>query len=227
MFLIDFYYLMTPYTQFKMTQCKPALLCVSVLFFISCKPSRNEPIFHLEQLDFPYLQVANHAQSDSFIHTYMRLCLIEDSAKDVSMLKIRRTEDSIFLEPSIRLQAGSTYLLKWKQDGIKRLKILEIPGSDQGKNAIVGVYPQNEKIPANILQFHLVFSQAVDADESAYQFLIVKDENGKVLPKMWREKAEWNHDRTIMSVMIHPGRIKRGIEYMGVDKTLFKEGNTY
>jgi methionine-rich copper-binding protein CopC len=61
-------------------------------------------------------------------------------------------------------------------------------------------------------------------DPLAYQHISIKDENGKEISFAWRQKSMWDDNNKLLILMIHPGRVKSGIHYMG---PIFTEGKKF
>lgn len=72
-------------------------------------------------------------------------------------------------------------------------------------------------LPAGNMFFYFRFNTNMNGDLMAYQHVDLLDEQGDVIPEVWRQKTYWIEGGKTMVLMIHPGKLKRGIkERMGV-----------
>ncbi len=85
------------------------------------------------------------------------------------------------------------------------------------------IFPRSVDIPCNQLYFHIRFSQPMFPNKMAWQVVKIYDEDQEEIPKMWRERSYWLDSNRVLVLMIHPGRVKRGI---GLDVP-FKEEQEY
>ncbi|HLG02287.1 MAG TPA: hypothetical protein VI731_01750 [Bacteroidia bacterium] len=92
---------------------------------------------------------------------------------------------------------------------------------------VVQIYPFANELPANILLFHVEFSQTMLDDINAYQRVKIFDSKGVEKPMVWRQKSYWEKDRKVLVLMIHPGRVKRGINYFAELGEIFLPGEEY
>lgn len=74
------------------------------------------------------------------------------------------------------------------------------------------MFPKTENIPLNILCFHIKFSEAMEPKKDAFRFVEVYDDKGDKIFNMWRNRTYWLKNNTVMVLMVHPARVKRGID---------------
>ena len=67
----------------------------------------------------------------------------------------------------------------------------------------------------------------MNEDFMAFKDILIVDEEGVEKKMVWREKSNWANDGKHLVLMVHPGRIKRGIDYMQQLGPLFEEGKKY
>jgi len=77
---------------------------------------------------------------------------------------------------------------------------------------ITKVYPQSERLPANLLKMYVYFSAPMSRQQSKKHVRIL-DEKGAVVPHVFLPIREelWNANRTRLTLFFDPGRIKRGL----------------
>jgi len=99
------------------------------------------------------------------------------------------------------------------------------PKPAPGKAAeVVKAYPLTDTIPHNALYFHIRFSKPMMNDQQAFNYVKVFDESGEERTNAWRQKSFWLDEGKLLVLMVHPGRVKRGIDYGG---PLFDTGKRY
>ncbi len=93
---------------------------------------------------------------------------------------------------------------------------------------IVSVTPNLEIVPANLLRFYVHFSSPMGI-ENPYDFITIEDKNGKALIEPFVEVPEglWNIDRTRLTLLLHPGRIKQGVGPNMTEGDILRAGNVY
>lgn len=127
--------------------------------------------------------------------------------------------DSIWFRPSFELQQGITYEARFHMGGIhgesdlelsKRFPIKKVTA--QSNLAVVDIYPRVEEVPANLLKIYIAFSGSM-SQEFARQHVKVLDGAGQVIEGAFLDlEAElWNKERDRLTLLLDPGRIKRGL----------------
>ncbi|MEM9603453.1 MAG: hypothetical protein AAGA11_11365 [Pseudomonadota bacterium] len=78
--------------------------------------------------------------------------------------------------------------------------------------AVTAAYPSGAQLPANTLRFYLHFSTPMQPHR-AHDFIRLVDANGKADPAAFMafKQELWNRERTRLTVLLDPGRIKRGV----------------
>ena len=96
------------------------------------------------------------------------------------------------------------------------------------KAVVETIFPQGEDLPSNILRFYIQFSAAMGL-ENPYDFIHIEDSNGNRLdgPFVEFENGLWSGDRTRLTLLLHPGRIKRGVGPNLTQGEIFKIGKSY
>lgn len=94
---------------------------------------------------------------------------------------------------------------------------------DEDLPRALNIYPGSEVLPENILCFHVLFDRPMNKDTKAYQHARIYS-NGEEVPLVWKHRAYWTHNGSLLVLMVHPGRIKRGIDYFG---KAFEVGKEY
>lgn len=138
--------------------------------------------------------------------------------------KYHLSRDSLFFipafppDPDMRYQA----LLIVENDTFTSSHQFQIK---KRKPVEVNLWPAAGQLPANHLRFYLSFNQPMGF-ANPYDFLRLTV-NNHVVQEPWVEIAEhlWNRDRTRLTLLVHPGRIKRGVSPLATLGAVFKTGD--
>jgi len=152
--------------------------------------------------------------------------LIDGKAAPVPMSGLYSLEDKkLSFVPYNELSGGQQFIAYYYTDKDTFQQHIAIPTSNIEKPLaeVVEIYPKTSHIPRNILFFHVRFSQSMREDIEAFQYIKVLDSKGAEIPKVWRERSYWLDDRKLLVLMVHPGKVKRGISA----KIPFKKGQAY
>jgi len=129
----------------------------------------------------------------------------------------KRLGDEASFTPRFPTTPGATYLVVRRSDdrleGWRELARVDVPGSDLLPRTIVEtIDPSVQVVPANLLRFSLMFSAAMDEGSAAGRIHLL-DEAGAELPGALLEMPPelWDRDRRRLTVLLEPGRIKRGL----------------
>ncbi len=116
--------------------------------------------------------------------------------------------------PAFGFVAGQDYVVRTRRSGERHhLTEFLIPAEAAAAPALVtDVYPSGDVLPENLLRFYLHFSVPM-TPHVAPDFVALRDASGVPDPAAFmRFKQElWNADRTRLTVLIDPGRIKRSV----------------
>ena len=122
----------------------------------------------------------------------------------------RNSERGVVFKPAFDFVEGQTYTIKTKT-GDKREFIVE-PVNQESLLEVVSIFPSGEEIPENTLRFYIHFPAPMKPQVSA-QYIELRDANGVAdHAAFMRFKQElWSQDRRRLTLLLDPGRIKRGI----------------
>ena len=147
------------------------------------------------------------------------------------MLGTLRTEggDTVFT-PRFAFQAGLKYRAVWKPaSGAETVFRFALPARDLTPvTKVDAVYPSGGLVPENLLKVYVQFSGAMSRGE-AYQRLRLRDAAGAVVPLAFLELDEelWDPDLRRLTLLIDPGRIKRGVRPLEEVGPALRAGQTY
>ncbi len=128
-----------------------------------------------------------------------------------------------YFKPNFPLKPGMKYESELSiplQPSRTIKKTLVIPASDVEPTKLVAIYPSAGELPENLLKFYVHFSGPMRKGD-IYQFLHLRERikrNGDVsyreieLPFLEIEQEFWSADSHRLTLLLDPGRIKRGLK---------------
>ncbi len=102
------------------------------------------------------------------------------------------------------------------------------PDLTPSTTVVTQVYPSASVIPENQLKFYVHFSAPMTRG-SVYQHVQIRDAAGGAvdMPFLELEEELWDASMTRLTLLIHPGRIKRGVKPLEDIGPVFEAGKTY
>ncbi len=123
---------------------------------------------------------------------------------------IRLENKHILFTPLIALTRGLTYEVL---AGDKVIGSVEVPLADAANAPeVLHVYPSADTLPENLLKLYLQFSKPMREGEILH-YVFLLDKNNDTLSNVFLDlnPALWNEDRTVLTLWLDPGRIKRDL----------------
>jgi hypothetical protein len=138
-------------------------------------------------------------------------------------------EKTLSFTPSLDLTGGSEFEAQYydRSDTLRRRFTIDTGAPIAPPAEALRIYPATEKIPANILLFYVEFSAEMKPDMLAFNAVKLLDGDGNEKTTVWRQRSYWENNGKILVLMIHPGRVKRGINYMPDLGPVFIPGQKY
>lgn len=151
------------------------------------------------------------------------------SAPRAMLGRYERTGDTIRFVPRFPLLPGLPYAIGIRLDAAFRRVYFSIPKGEAADPARVeAVYPSAASLPMNLLKFYIHFSAPMERG-NRYRYVRLERSDGTRVEAPFAEIAVelWDADQRRFTVLLDPGRIKRGIlpnEQMGLPLV---EGGSY
>jgi hypothetical protein len=125
----------------------------------------------------------------------------------------RQEKDHLMLRPRYPLQAGQTYqATAYRPDQTTIQATYTVPpASPSEAPQVTRIYPTAEILPANCLKFYIYFSQPMREGRAIFDDLEMLNADGEVIEDAWRRTELWSKDARRLTLWIHPGRIKQGV----------------
>ena len=124
-------------------------------------------------------------------------------------------QGKLVFTPRFPFQKGTSYVVRVRPDSRSQPinSRLEIPADPAVKTKVTGVYPSADELPANTLKFYLQFSAPMQKGD-IYRHVRLRKVGGEdvELPFLEIEQEFWSRDAKRLTLLLDPGRIKRGLK---------------
>lgn len=167
--------------------------------------------------EYQFLKQLQSEELDSALRLY-----VDESLNDKETTKtipvMGRTElrgDALVFVPRFPLVPGQAYVSIYHSplsDRLVRSSPLQLEKQRESAPEIVGVFPSDPRLPRNLLRLYVHFSKPMKQGD-AYQHLEIIQNDGRRLDLPFLEIAEelWDPSGTRLTLLLDPGRIKRGL----------------
>jgi hypothetical protein len=140
------------------------------------------------------------------------------------------SEDAARFTPRFAAAPGTRYVVIGREPGQawREVARVAVPESDRVSSTIVEtIEPSVNSVPANLLRFAVNFSAPIE-EGSATAHVRLVDETGAILAGALLEMPPelWDRDRRRLTVLLEPGRIKRGLRPNAEAGPPLREGGT-
>jgi hypothetical protein len=120
--------------------------------------------------------------------------------------------DGLRFRPRFPFVSGVSYTARAVLGGTVLERRFEIAAPSGRPPRVLAVFPSGDALPENLLRFYVHFSQPMEAKD-AHRHVHLRDDAGAeiALAFVEIEHGLWNPEQTRLTVLLHPGRIKRGV----------------
>jgi len=138
--------------------------------------------------------------------------------------QVRLQGKTLHFAPRFGLTPGLTYRV---EAGTFRQSIT-VPRPQRKPSTRVQIYPSGERLPENLLRFYLYFDAPMRRGE-VYKHVRLLDEQGKEIdiPFLELDEELWDPSGRRLTLLIDPGRIKRGLKPREEIGPVLEEGKSY
>ena len=121
--------------------------------------------------------------------------------------------NQLILTPRYRLTPGMTYVVTARPltgAFIRKTYSVPMPASKAAPR-VLAIYPSSGVLPANCLKFYVHFSEPIQQGRRIFDQIQLLDKQGELVHDPWRRSELWNIAGDRLTLWIHPGRIKKGV----------------
>ena len=120
-------------------------------------------------------------------------------------------DDKVIFKPMIAFTRGLKYEVYVRNELIDEIEIPAI-NSTAGPE-VVAVYPALDTLPENLLKFYISFSKPMQEGYALNHIHLIKGDHDTMSSVFLDLQQElWNNERTMLTLWLDPGRIKRGLQ---------------
>ncbi len=196
-------------------------------------PSRVVVRLKLDDAALRRLAAAPEPLDEATGRTLLTLSLVDDGGvADVPLLGDYRTVDgTLEFRPRFALMRGASYrAAAWVGSPPRAAATFDyrVPEPRFAEPAtVVSVRPADERLPANVLKFYITFSRPMREGREVLERIRLFEADGPELGAPWRDLELWNAAATRLTLFIHPGRIKQGVNLRDDFGPVLHAGKTY
>jgi len=119
----------------------------------------------------------------------------------------RRDDARLFFRPRFALAPGARYQISAGGEHVDHL----VAASATAAATVERISPSVAELPANLLKFYLFFSRPMREGREVFEHIQLLDDAGEPIPAPWRDTELWTEDARRLTLWIHPGRVKQGV----------------
>ncbi|HSU27335.1 MAG TPA: Ig-like domain-containing protein [Chitinophagaceae bacterium] len=159
---------------------------------------------HAISLDIPRSWLPG--TSNDSIREWLQVSLENSNTRILGDYQV--SENIIAFRPLVHFTPGLKYRVVYAGKLLEEIKIPEVKGSPLPE--IISIFPTTDTIPENLLKIHIEFSKPMQEGQAMDHIVVIKDKKDTV--PVFLDLELWNTNRTILTVWLDPGRIKRDLQ---------------
>jgi hypothetical protein len=118
-------------------------------------------------------------------------------------------DEKIIFKPIIAFTPGLKYKVYVRNELLDEIAIPAIESTTAPE--IIAVYPALDTLPENLLKFYISFSKPMQEGDVLQHIHLIKDERD-TLSSVFLDMELWNNERTMLTLWLDPGRIKKDLQ---------------
>ena len=162
---------------------------------------------------------------------HLKLVVInEDGSEGAPVFGLYTLQNSrLVFRPRYPLLPGVKYAaIGWTAKGKPVRSVFVVPSLGKSRPPrVTGLFPSGRTLPANCLKFYIHFSQPMREGRAIFEQIQILGPDGKPIVDPWRRTELWNEDATRLTMWIHPGRIKQGVNLREEFGPVLRAGKEY
>lgn len=139
--------------------------------------------------------------------------------------------DAVSFRPQFPLSPGLPYRVRVRVPGGRaREQLVALPAiADTPATVVEAISPTGDAVPENLLRFRIRFSQPMGQGDAFAHIRLIDAATGRALAHPWpqAELELWDRTHRELTLLLDPGRIKRGLERTGEPTGSLVAGRRY
>ncbi len=223
------------------------LLCIYFSF-----KGFSQSFFYAETItsSSQYGEVRTTQLSEEAISQLKRIKLSKEEWSSLFNLKTKSTNppvlgtysiqnDQIVFTPRFLPDPSVTYFVNFSYEALNQLlgkitgqgtftETVQFASPEASNPRVIRISPEISEIPMNVLRIYIHFSAPMSF-QNPYDFIAIENDAGELLtePFVIVPEGLWNIDRTRLTLLFHPGRIKRGVGPNMTHGNILEIGKSY
>ncbi len=139
--------------------------------------------------------------------------LVKGASGEPVFARLKNEGGNLRLTPTFLLSVDEPYEIRLisKSGNVLTSKKYQFRNTNTFPPKVRGVLPGCRIVPANLLKFYIEFDQPMREGKSVFDFFAILDEQEKAVKSPWRRQELWSNNAKRLTLWIHPGRIKQGV----------------
>lgn len=163
---------------------------------------------------------------------WLRLGRVDEASGEVGSPILGRYErrgNTLVFQPRYGLVHGSLYRAECSAPGVEtqRSDYRVPPRKPTPPTVVDAIYPTADELPANLLKFYIHFSQPMREGRDIFDRIQLINDKGQPVESPWRNTELWTLDATRLTLWIHPGRVKAGVNLRDDIGPVLEAGHKY
>lgn len=130
----------------------------------------------------------------------------------------------LVFRPRFALAAGARYRISVGSESVVHV----VPAEALHLGTVVeNVQPAGAEVPANLLKFYVHFSRPMREGREVFTRIRLLDTRGEEIGAPWRDTELWTEDAKRLTLWIHPGRVKQGVNLREQLGPILQPGERY
>jgi len=199
-------------TNFSIADLRTSLVAFAMLLFSCIAASAGDASLSFQKSETGITVVASNSPPDATLSLH----LVDPDSGETGPAMLCDAETQIprqiTLTPRFGLVANSVYraVLKSGELTLAETDHATAAGATSVPR-VVSIAPSSKKLPANLLKFYITFSEPMRGGRDIFNSFHIEDAAGKRVEAPWRQQELWSDDHRTLTLWIHPGRVKQGV----------------
>lgn len=154
------------------------------------------------------------------------LALLDDAGQPGPAIlgTTRREGGRVLFQPRFALAPGAKYRAS---AGGEQIDFRVAEAAAHPAATVEAIWPACAEVPANLLKFYLHFSRPMREGREVFTRIHLLDSRGVEIGAPWRDTELWTEDAKRLTLWIHPGRVKQGVNLREQLGPVLRAGERY